>query len=100
MTQIRSLFPTRLYQSRLSDAVSPDELAASCLAIAEDDAAGQAWCEEHVYPGYSSYSSLTDLPWRFPFYADVVATLDTPVEGYAKRREYELASYRFRYAAL
>ena len=54
MADIRSLFATRLYRARL-DAHGPKvdagELEASCLSIAEDDEAGQDWCEREGYPG-------------------------------------------------
>lgn len=92
MTQIRSLFATRLYHAALSDfgQVDPDELCASCLSIAEDDEAGQDWCETNEYPGYTSYASLTDLPWRFPIFADVVAALDQHVAAFAKDLEFDL----------
>ena len=69
MSDIKSLFATRLYHAALNEhspAVDTDELAASCLAIAEDDEAGQDWCEKNDFPGYTSYASLTDLDWRFP----------------------------------
>ena len=71
MSQIESLFATRLYRAALSELGKPvdaDELEASCWAIAEDDEAGQNWCEENGYPGYTSYASLDDLPWRFPVF--------------------------------
>ena len=71
MSTIQSLFVTRLYRAALSDlgkAVDPSELEASCLSIADDDEAGQNWCEENGYPGYTSYASLTDLGWRFPIF--------------------------------
>jgi uncharacterized protein (TIGR02466 family) len=58
MTQIESLFVTRLYRSALSEfCTAPDaaELETSCLSIADDDKAGQVWCEEHDYPGYTSH---------------------------------------------
>ena len=71
MTDITSLFVTRLYRAPLGD-VDQEELLASCNAIAEDDEAGQEWCEENGYPGYTSYASLTDLPLRFPIFAEVV----------------------------
>ena len=61
---MKTLFVTRLYQSRLTD-IDAEELHASCLSIAEDDEAGQAWCDDNDFPGYTSYASLTDLPWRF-----------------------------------
>lgn len=81
MPEISTLFVTRLYRAALSEQGKVDarELAASCLAIAEDDEAGQEWCEANGYPGYTSYASLTDLPWRFPVFADLVKVLDKHV---------------------
>lgn len=93
MTQIKSLFVTRLYQASLSEhgpAIDPDEMEASCFTIAEDDEAGQNWCEEHGYPGYTSYASLTDLPWRFPIFADLVKSLDAHVAAFAEDLEFDL----------
>ncbi len=92
MFQISSLFVTRLYRAKLADqgAVDPAELEAACLSIAEDDAAGQDWCEANGYPGYTSYASLTDLPWRFPIFADVVAALDAHVAAFAEDLEFDL----------
>ena len=94
MTQIRSLFATRLYHAALSEHGAPvdaDELLASCFSIADDDEAGQDWCEAHGYPGYTSYASLTDLPWRFPIFADVVKALDAHVAAFAEDLEFDLA---------
>lgn len=90
MTQIRSLFATRLYRARLSDKIDTGELEASCYSIAEDDEAGQEWCEREGYPGYTSYASLTDLPWRFPIFADVVKALDAHVAAFAKDLAFDL----------
>ncbi|WP_375259908.1 TIGR02466 family protein [Citreimonas sp.] len=93
MPDIRSLFATRLYHAKLSDhgpAVDNRELTASCYSIAEDDEAGQEWCETEGYPGYTSYASLTDLPWRFPIFADVVKALDAHVAAFAKDLEFDL----------
>ncbi|WP_421906081.1 2OG-Fe(II) oxygenase family protein [Mameliella sp.] len=92
MTQIRSLFATRLYQAPLSEhgTIDTDELEGSCYSIAEDDEAGQDWCEEQGYPGYTSYASLTDLPWRFPVFADLVKVLDKHVAAFAEDLEFDL----------
>ena len=93
MSTIRSLFATRLYRAALSEhapAIDADELAASCFSIAEDDEAGQDWCEENGYPGYTSYASLTDLPWRFPIFADLVKALDKHVSAFAADLEFDL----------
>ena len=89
MTTIRSLFATRLYHATLSG-IDTDELEASCYSIAEDDEAGQEWCEAEGYPGYTSYASLTDLPWRFPVFADIVKQLDTHVAAFAEDLEFDL----------
>jgi hypothetical protein len=52
MTTIRSLFATRLYQARLGD-IDADELRASCYSVAEDDDAGNAYCENDDDPRLS-----------------------------------------------
>ncbi|NRB00572.1 MAG: hypothetical protein HRU32_12250 [Rhodobacteraceae bacterium] len=93
MSTIRSLFVTRLYQAALSEhgpTIDADELENSCLVIAEDDEAGQDWSEANGYPGYTSYASLTDLPWRFPIFADLVTALDAHVAAFAKDLEFDL----------
>jgi uncharacterized protein (TIGR02466 family) len=89
MTQIKSLFVTRLYQAPLGD-IDASELEVSCYSIAEDDEAGQAWCEENGFPGYTSYASLTDLGWRFPVFADVIKAIDAHVAAFAVDLEFDL----------
>ncbi|WP_420861408.1 TIGR02466 family protein [Algirhabdus cladophorae] len=87
MPQIDSLFVTRLYRAALSEhapKIDATELETSCLVIAEDDEAGQDWCEANAFPGYTSYASLSDLPWRFPIFADLVKVLDLHVAAFAK----------------
>lgn len=93
MPQIESLFVTRLYRARLEEfgpRIDADELEASCYSIAGDDEAGQDWCEENGYPGYTSYASLTDLPWRFPIFADLVKALDLHVAAFAGDLAFDL----------
>ena len=93
MSKIESLFATRLYHASLSERdpkVDPVELEASCYAIAEDDEAGQQWCEDNAYPGYTSYASLTDLPWRFPIFKDLVDALDRHVADFAQDLQFDL----------
>ncbi len=89
MTEIRSLFVTRLYRATL-EGIDARELETSCLTIAEDDEAGQAWCEEKGFPGYTSYASLTDLPWRFPIFKELVAALDAHVAAFAADAQFNL----------
>ena len=54
------------------------------------DEAGQAWCEENGYPGYTSYASLTDLPWRSPTFAAVKESLDAHVAAFARDLHFDL----------
>jgi uncharacterized protein (TIGR02466 family) len=95
MAQIDTLFVTRIYRSELSGARAEGlnaELEAACLSIAEDDTAGQRWCAKNGYPGYTSYASLNDLPWRVPVFGELVKGLDVHVKAFAKELEYELGT--------
>lgn len=89
MTHIKSLFVTRLYHAALGD-IDAAELEASCYSIAEDDEAGQEWCAENDFPGYTSYASLTDLGWRFPIFAEVIKALDAHVAAFVDDLELDL----------
>ena len=86
----KSLFVTRLYQSKLSEAIDPQEFEATCHSIAEDDEAGQKWCEDNDFPGYTSYASLTDLPWRMPIFEAVKRELDAHVSSFAEELAFDL----------
>ena len=100
MADITSLFVTRLYRAALNDLaktpVDYAELAASCNAIAEDDEAGQDWCEKHGYPGYTSYSSLNDLPWRFPIFGLLEKALDKHVAAFVKDQCFDLGARKLK----
>ncbi len=89
MTNIRSLFATRLYHAKLGP-IDADELKNSCYSIAEDDEAGQEWCDVNEFPGYTSYASLTDLPWRFPIFQAIVDALDKHVAAFAEDLAFDL----------
>ena len=93
MSTIDSLFVTRLYRAALAEQGKPidvAELEASCWSIAADDEAGQQWCEENGFPGYTSYASLTDLPWRFPVFKALVKVLDKHVAAFAQDLAFDL----------
>lgn len=87
---MKALFATPIYQAMLSDSIEPDALEAACFSIAEDDEAGQNWCETQGFPGYTSYASLTDLPWRFPVFAEVKTALDQHVAVFAEQLYFDL----------
>ena len=78
----RSLFVTRLYEAQIADDLL-DDLAHSIRALANDDEAGQRWSREHRYAGYTSYSSLNDLPRRDPAFADLAKLLTKHAAAFA-----------------
>lgn len=93
MPKIASLFVTRLYRADLSElGEAPDaaELENSCLAIAEEDEAGQKWCEENDFAGYTSYSSIDDPGYYFPIFKDLVKLLDKHVAAFVEDLEFNL----------
>ena len=77
------LFPTPLWQAELADAGLLADLAASCRALAADDAAGRRWSRAHGYRGYTSYASLNDLPRRDPAFADLARWLGRQARAFA-----------------
>lgn len=99
-----SLFVTKLYRARLNDLakkkVDYAELAATCDAIAEDDEAGQEWCEREGYPGYTSYASLDDLPWRMPIFKALEAALDKHVAAFCDELGFDLGDKKLKCNAL
>lgn len=93
MPKISSLFVTRLYRASLSElGNAPDSkvLENSCLAIAEGDVAGQQWCDDNNFPGYTSYASLDDLAWRFPIFDDLIKLLDKHVAAFVEDLQFNL----------
>ena len=93
MAEITNLFVTPFYRARLSEhgpKVDTAELDAECRGIAEDDEAGQQWSEDNGYPGYTSYASLADLPWRSPVFAALKKALDKHVATFAETLEWDL----------
>lgn len=91
------LFATQLYRAALPGGAGGRlnrELLRACRAMAESDRAGQAWCREHAYPGYTSYASLDDLPWRSPEIAELVRWLDGHVSRFARSLDFALGGRR------
>lgn len=85
MATIENLFVTRLYRGEIGheDGLLP-EIDQACRSLAVDDAAGIRWCRKNGYPGYTSYASLDDLPWRFPVFKALARQLDRHVAAFAR----------------
>lgn len=96
---IASLFATRLYRAEPEPGAQEQllaELAASIRSFAAEDRAGIAWCAAHHYPGYTSYSSLSDLPSRAPCFADLKKILDRHVRAFVADLDYNLTGGRIK----
>ena len=92
MKEIKTVFATSLYHAPLTAQGDVDlgDIERSCWSIAEDDEAGQNWCNENGYPGYTSYASLTDLSWRFSVFSKLEKLLDQHVARFIKELDWDL----------
>ena len=92
MSKTKLLFSTPIYHAKLSEVGKIDipEIERSCWSIAQDDEAGQKWCEENNYPGYTSYASLSDLTWRSPIFEDLKKLLDLHVAQFSAELDFNL----------
>ncbi len=92
MPTVDALFVTKLYRAELADDGGRlgADLDAACRSIAADDAAGRRWSRRNGYPGYTSYASLNDLPWRVPAFADLVKAIDRHVAAFAGELDFDL----------
>ena len=87
----RRLFVTQLYEADLGKEDLLGELAHSIRSLADDDEAGRRWSKEHLYPGYTSYASLNDLPRRDPAIADLAKLLTKHATKFAQECAFDLA---------
>lgn len=97
---IRNLFATPFYTCQIDTPDLIAELDHSCRTLAKDDRAGRQWAKDHIYPGYTSYASLTDLPRRDPAFADLRRHLDRHVASFASAAHLDLGSKKLKLDSL
>ena len=101
---LRPLFVTQVYEASLAAekdfAAFNAELEDACRMLADEDVAGQAWCREHAYGGYTSYASLDDLPMRASIFEDLKRKLDKHAGAYAKALHLDLGRRRLKLDSL
>lgn len=88
---IRDLFVTRLYEAELDDPALLAELAHAIRSLAADDRAGQRWCRDKAYKGYTSYASLDDLRRRDPVVGGLSRQLVRHAASFAEQLAFDLA---------
>jgi len=88
---VRSFFPTLIYQQKLANVAKLNrDVLREAYAFREIDDAGRRWSEDNYFQGYTSYSSVADLPYRSPTFARLRELLDPHVKRFAKRLDMDL----------
>jgi len=92
MSEILSLFATRVHRSTFSKAGALNEdIIATARMFAEDDEFGRNWSAENAYPGYTSYGSPLNLPTMAPCFAALKKLTDAEAAKFAKAVFFDLA---------
>lgn len=101
---LRPLFVTPLYEASLAGdrgfAAFNSELKDACRMLAQEDAAGRAWCRKEGYGGYTSYASLDDLPRRATVFGQLKSKLDRHAAAFAEALELDLGAGRLKLDSL
>jgi uncharacterized protein (TIGR02466 family) len=104
MSQLRTLFATRIFEASLAGEPGFDafnaELEQACRMLAAEDKAGRAWCKSHAYGGYTSYASLDDLPTRASVFGALKTRLDRKARAFAQALEMDLGGGRLKLDSL
>ena len=91
---ISRLFVTEIYRTSLvadrSGRALNADLEQAATMLAQEDAAGRAWCRENAYGGYTSYASLDDLPRRASCFDVLAKQLQRHAEAFAGQLELDL----------
>jgi len=91
------LFVTEIYKAALEN---PRELNAdieqTAKMLAKEDKAGRAWCKEHGYQGYTSYSSLDDLVQRATCFDDLVRAIRPHADKFAQHLQMDLGGKKLK----
>lgn len=96
----RALFPTLVREVDLSSGDLRARLEAACWLLADEDQAGNDWCDAQGYDGYTSYASLDDLPERFPEFAELKERLDAAAAAFATELHWDMRGLALKLDAL
>ncbi len=91
------LFPTRIYQARLTQRgwrALNARLLRECRQVRADDAVGRRWSARNYPGGYTSYSSAQRMHELSPTFAALARQLDTHVKRFAQALQFDLRGRR------
>lgn len=93
---LTSLFPTRIYTTRLTRAGDGlnDRLLKECRHLAAEDIAGQKWSRTNYPGGFTSYSSAARMHRMSPTFAGLQKRIDRHVRSFARALDLDLAGRR------
>ncbi|MEQ1607729.1 MAG: TIGR02466 family protein [Hyphomonadaceae bacterium] len=89
-------FVTDIYRASLGDAELNADLFDAAKMLAKEDKAGRGWCRQNGYQGYTSYSSLDDLPQRVTCFDQLVRLMKRHVETFADQLQLDLRGKRLK----
>jgi uncharacterized protein (TIGR02466 family) len=84
---LQSLFPTRIWTASMPASRARalnSRLGREARIFRGLDQGGQDWSNQNYDAGYTSYGSITDLPFRSPAFADLKRFIDREVAKYLK----------------
>lgn len=90
---LRRLFPTQIYAAALPKGkarVWIPRLIQDAERFRAIDDGGKKWSKENYAAGYTSYSSVADLPYRSSNFGALRDWIDGHVRAYAKALEFDL----------
>jgi uncharacterized protein (TIGR02466 family) len=100
----RPLFVTQVYEASFAAekgfAAFNAELEEACRMLADEDLAGQRWCRDNAYGGYTSYASLDDLPQRASVFGELKTRLDKHAKAFAADLQLDLRGGRLKLDSL
>jgi uncharacterized protein (TIGR02466 family) len=97
---LKTLFPTFVKEEAIGTETLRAELEAVCWLLEDEDTAGNDWCDEQGYDGYTSYASLDDLPERFPEFGALKTLLDEQAEAFSKELHWDMQGFHLQLDAL
>jgi len=96
---LKSLFPTQIWTSELPAARARtlnSQITREAYAFRELDRSGRQWSKKNYNAGYTSYGSITDLPYRSPAFGKLKTFIDGEVRKYLKALKIQAPSGRIK----
>jgi uncharacterized protein (TIGR02466 family) len=91
------LFVTEIHRASLRDVRELNaDIEQTARMLAKEDKAGRAWCKEHGYQGYTSYSSLDDLTSRATCFDQLAKLIKSHADAFAAKLQMDLGGKRLK----